>query len=78
MLALAFPSSLVVIGLMVLLIFLQELSSLKFIDLMNDYVGITLLWFVLSIAGYMQWFVALPWFWKKLKKLQKLETDALL
>lgn len=78
MLILAFPSSLAVIGLMALLILLQELSGLNLINLMNDYVGITLLWFVLFIAGYLQWFVALPWLWKKLKKPQKLETGALL
>ena len=67
MLALGFPSSLLVSGIFTLLILLQEQFNGELLKLINDYVGITLLWIVFVVVGYWQWFLALPWFWRKLK-----------
>lgn len=33
----------------------------------TNYVSIIVTWFIFFIAGYVQWFVLLPWLWRKWK-----------
>lgn len=68
MLFLAFPGSLLVAGLFALLALLQEQLGVPLLDLIgSNYVGFCVIWLAFFVAGYMQWFVLLPWLWRKWK-----------
>lgn len=68
MLFLAFPVSLLVAGLFTLLTLLQEQLVVPLLDLIgSNYVGFSVMWLVFFVAGYAQWFVLLPWLWRKWK-----------
>jgi hypothetical protein len=68
MLILAFPSSLLVIGLLTLLVMLQDRSGIQFLDALgSNYVSYSLLWLAFFIAGYLQWFALIPFLWRKWK-----------
>jgi hypothetical protein len=68
MLFLAFPVSLLVAGLLALLALLQERSGVPLLDLIgSNYVGFAVVWLMFFVAGYAQWFVLLPWLWRKWK-----------
>lgn len=68
MLFLAFPVSLLVAGLFTLLALLQEQLGAPLLDLIgSNYVGLCVMWLVFFVAGYAQWFVLLPWLWRKWK-----------
>jgi hypothetical protein len=69
MLFLAFPVSLLVAGLFALLALLQEQLGAPLLDLIgSNYVGLSVMWLVFFVAGYVQWFVLLPWLWRKWKE----------
>lgn len=64
MLALSFPSGILVAGCFVLIIFLQEIIKIYFLDsITSNHVGLFIIWFSFFIFGYFQWFVMLPWLW---------------
>lgn len=66
MLILAFPSSLVVAGLVTTLVLLQETINVPILDLIgNTHLGFVFLWFLFFLCGYYQWFKFLPWCWRK-------------
>ena len=66
MLFLAFPVSLLVAGLFALLVLLQEQLGVPLLDLIgSNYVSFTVMWLTFVVAGYLQWFVLLPWLWRK-------------
>jgi len=68
MLFLAFPISLLVAGLFALLALLQEELGVPLLDLIgSNYVGFSVMWLAFFVAGYVQWFVLLPWLWRKWK-----------
>lgn len=68
MLFLAFPVSLLVAGLFALLALLQEQLGVPLLDLIgSNYVGFSVMWLAFFVAGYVQWFVLLPWLWRKRK-----------
>lgn len=68
MLFLAFPVSLLVAALVALLALLQEQLGVPLLDLISsNYVGFSVMWLMFFIAGYVQWFVLLPWLWRKWK-----------
>lgn len=68
MLFLAFPVSLPVAALFALLALLQEQLGVPLLELISsNYVGFSVMWLVFFIAGYVQWFVLLPWLWRKLQ-----------
>lgn len=72
MLFLAFPVSLLVAGLFALLALLQEQLGVPLLDLIgSNYVGFLVMWLVFFVAGYVQWFVLLPWLWRKWKAAQR-------
>jgi len=63
MLALAFPSSVIIAG---------AIASLANVtSLVDAYYGravIVLIWIVFVAGGYLQWFIALPWIFRRLRK----------
>lgn len=68
MLFLAFPVSLLIAGLLAFLALIQEQSGVPLLDLIgSNYLGFSVMWLVFFVAGYMQWFVLLPWLWRKWK-----------
>jgi hypothetical protein len=68
MLVLAFPASLLVAGLITLMVLLQESLGVPLLDLIeSNRVGLCVMWLSFCIAGYLQWFVMLPWLWRKWK-----------
>lgn len=68
MLLLAFPISLLVTGLFALLALLQERTGIPLLDVIDsNYVGFSVMWITFFVAGYVQWFLLLPWLWRKLK-----------
>jgi hypothetical protein len=68
MLFLAFPVSLLVAGLFTLLALLQEQLGVPLLDLIgSNYVGFSVVWLAFFVVGYFQWFVLLPWLWRKWK-----------
>ncbi|MEW6291409.1 MAG: hypothetical protein AB1545_16345 [Thermodesulfobacteriota bacterium] len=69
MLFLAFPLSLVVAGLFALAVLLQEQLRMPILDLISsNYVGFSVMWLAFFAVGYLQWFVLLPWLWRKWKR----------
>lgn len=61
MLLLCAPISFLVVGGFVWLIQLQEWSGIKFLDVLGVRLGgVVLLWVVLMLAGYLQWFYLVP------------------
>jgi hypothetical protein len=68
MLFLAFPVSILVAGLLALIALLQARFEVPLLDIIgsND-VGFFVMWLAFFVAGYMQWFVLLPWLWRKWK-----------
>ena len=68
MLFLSFPTSLLVAGLLALISLLQDNLGVPLLDLISsNYAGYFLMWLLFFAAGYVQWFVLLPWFLKKWK-----------
>ena len=68
MIVLTLPSGLSVIGLAALLIEVQTRTGVMTIGLINsNYFGFVLLWIPIVLIGYLQWFVLLPWLWRKWK-----------
>jgi hypothetical protein len=64
----AFPVSLLVAGLFALLALIQEQSGVPLLDLIgSNYMGFFVMWLAFFVAGYAQWFVLLPWLWRKWK-----------
>lgn len=71
MLFLAFPVSLLVAGLFALMALLQEQLEVPLLDLIgSNYVGFSVMWLAFFVAGYLQWFVLVPWLWRKWKTRQ--------
>lgn len=71
MLFLAFPASLLVAGLFALLAWLQDQLKVPLLDLIgSNYVGFSVMWLAFFVAGYLQWFVLVPWLWHKWKSRQ--------
>lgn len=68
MTVLAFPASILVSGVMALVIWLEEGTGVRVLDVVtsND-IGFALLWLAYFVAGYLQWFLLLPWLWRKWK-----------
>lgn len=68
MLFLAFPSSLLVAGIFALISMLQDQLGVPFLDAIgSNYFGFCVMWFAFFVVGYLQWFVLLPWLWRKWK-----------
>ena len=68
MLFLAFPVSLVVAGLFALMALLEEQFGVALLALIgSNFVGLVVMWLAFFAAGYLQWFVALPWLWRRWK-----------
>lgn len=68
MLLLAFPISLLVAGLFSAMSLLQEPLGVPLLDAIgSNYVGFSVMWLAFLVAGYLQWFVLLPWLWRKWK-----------
>jgi len=66
MLFLAFPVSLLVAGLFSLMALFQEQFGVPLLDLIDsNYMGFVVMWLTFFLAGYVQWFVLLPWLWRK-------------
>lgn len=75
MLFLAFPVSLLVAGLFALTALLQDQLNVPLLDLFgSNYVGFTVMWLAFFVAGYLQWFVLVPWLWHKWKSRQARST----
>lgn len=71
MLCLAFPTSLIVAGLFALMSMLQEHLGVPLLDAIDsNYVGVCVMWLAFFAAGYLQWFVLLPWLWRKWRDRQ--------
>lgn len=65
---LAFPASLLVAALFALLAGIQEQSGVPLLDsISSNLLGISIMWLFFFVAGYAQWFVLLPWLWRKWK-----------
>ncbi len=69
MLTLSFPASQVVLLILGAIGYLAETWGGSFSIPMN-YLTLVLEWLVFLGAGYMQWFVLLPWLWRKWKMRQ--------
>jgi hypothetical protein len=68
MIYLAFPASLFVAGLFSLLVFIQEQSGVPLFDMDSlNYVYFSVIWLLFFVTGYAQWFMLLPWLWRKWK-----------
>jgi hypothetical protein len=68
MIVLTFPSGLGIIGLAALLIEVQSRTGVMTIGVIgSNYFGFIFLWTLLVSIGYLQWFVLLPWLWRKWK-----------
>ena len=68
MLFLSFPISLLGAGLVALISLLQDNLGVPLLDLISsNYAGYFLMWLLFTAAGYLQWFVLLPWLWRKWK-----------
>lgn len=68
MLFLAFPASLLVAAMFALLAMLQERLGVPLLDVIeNNYGGFCLMWLIFFLVGYWQWFVLVPWLWRKWK-----------
>lgn len=68
MLFLAFPSSLLVAGLIALLVFIQERLGVSLLDLIeSNRAGFCVMWLAFFTVGYWQWFKFVPWLWCKWK-----------
>jgi hypothetical protein len=68
MLILAFPASLLIAGLFAMLALLQEQLGVPLLELIgSNYVGFSVMWSAFFVAGYVQWFILLPWLWRKWK-----------
>lgn len=68
MLILAFPVSLLVAGLFALLALIQDQSGVPLLDYIDStYAGFFVLWLAFFVAGFTQWFILLPWLWRKWK-----------
>lgn len=65
MLALAFPSSLLVAGVLAGISIAAERFFSTVIPTSYWWIGIT--WLCFFVVGYLQWFVLLPWLWRKWK-----------
>ena len=65
MVALSFPSGLIVAGMWALVIVV--LDGLGWSSALTDSaaVGIAMVWVSISAAGYWQWFHACPWLWQR-------------
>jgi hypothetical protein len=69
MLFLAFPVSLLVAGLIALMALLQEQLKVPLLDAIgSNYLGFCVMWLAFFVAGYLQWFLLLPWLWRKWKR----------
>ena len=69
MLFLAFPVGHLVAGLFALLLMIHEQSRVPLLDLLDaNYIGFFVMWLAFFVAGYAQWFVLLPWLWRKWKE----------
>ena len=68
MLFLTFPAGCIVVGVIVLLVVLKEQLGFPLIDMLDkQYIGFSVTWFAFLAVGYLQWFVLLPWLWRKWK-----------
>jgi hypothetical protein len=66
MLALAFPSSLLVAALIALLVLTQDMFGIEILDLIgSNHIGIVGMWLAFVAAGYAQWFHLFPWLRRK-------------
>jgi hypothetical protein len=63
MLALAFPSSVIVAGAIALLA-----NATPLVDAYYGRFAILVIWMLFVAIGYVQWFIALPWVLRKLRK----------
>lgn len=66
MLILSFPASQIVLLILGAIGYLVELCGGK-ISVPINYLTLVVDWLVFLIVGYLQWFVLLPWLWRKLK-----------
>ena len=69
MLFLCFPVSQLVAVIFWLIGFFVETTMHK-LAIPTSYLTLVIEWLVLFIAGYLQWFVLLPWLWRKWKARQ--------
>lgn len=67
MLTLSFPASQVVVLVLGGIGYLFELLGVSF-TIPTNYLMLLIEWIVLLGAGYLQWFVLLPWIWQRFKK----------
>jgi hypothetical protein len=76
MLALSFPSGLLVsLVLAVVLLVVDATQSLQDIQV-AAWVGVPIVWMAFCAAGYIQWFVALPRLWRRLRPRARVRNDA--
>ena len=67
MLALSFPSGLVVSAILVtVLVAVDSIGALKGLNT-PIWFGLPAVWLAFCLAGYAQWFLALPWAWHRLR-----------
>lgn len=60
MLALSIPAGFLVVGLVVMLVFVEEYSGLYFLDIESRVLGLIVVWSAFVTVGYIQWFILLP------------------
>ncbi|MFT3664281.1 hypothetical protein [Piscinibacter sp.] len=68
MLALTFPSGLLVSGSIAILANINDGTLLALINDAPPWIGFTILWLAFCAIGYLQWFRLIPWFWRKLRR----------
>lgn len=68
MLALTFPVGLCVALLVSALVEVSNWLGLPYLDQIPNTAGFVFLWLGLVAAGYLQWFRAVPWLWRRVKK----------
>jgi len=67
MIVLTFPSGLLVLGIVALLVELQAFTG-PFLDFLRpSIVGLALVWVGMVVIGYYQWFVVVPWVAKRIR-----------
>lgn len=66
MLALAFPSSLLVAALIALLVLAKDFFGVEVLDWIgSNHIGMVGMWLAFFAAGYAQWFHLVPWLRRK-------------
>ncbi len=68
MLALTFPVGLCVALLVSAFVEVSNWIGSSFLDQIPNTTGFVILWLGFVAVGYLQWFRALPWLWRRVKK----------